>query len=70
MLLGGLAAIVLAFICTTWPPVVTASINGQPTTFVAHTVLPGLVLAENLAFLTAIIGAVQLRQALTAKHKA
>ncbi len=70
MLIGGLAVIALAFICTTWPPVVAASINGAPTTFIARVVLPGLVLAENLAFLTAIIGAVQLRQALAAKQDA
>jgi hypothetical protein len=70
LLAGGLAVIVLAFICTTWPPVVPASINGAPTTFTANVVLPGLLLAENLAFLTAIIGAVQLRQGLAAKQNA
>jgi predicted Ser/Thr protein kinase len=68
MLVGGLAVIVLAFICTKWPPSVAASINGQPTTFTANVVLPGLVLAENIAFLTAIIGAVTLQQALAAKQ--
>ena len=68
LLAGGLAGFVLIFICTKWPPSVSGDINGSPTTFVAHTVLPGLVLAENLALLTAIIGAMQLRNRASAPH--
>jgi hypothetical protein len=43
--------------------------NGQPYAFKSATLLPGLTLAGALALLTAIIGAMQLRQGLAAKSE-
>jgi len=67
MLGGGIVALTLAIICAAWTPSVHGEINGAPTAFGSSYPLSGLMLAMALAILTAIIGAVQFRQALTAK---
>ena len=59
---GGLVAFALGFLCAKRTPVLIGTSNGQPYAFKSAKLLPGLTLAGVLALLTAIIGAVQLRQ--------